>query len=333
MEELPESSWTSRPSTLRSSSSTPKMLFKLQPKITCVRRDATCSRPATPSSLPLKTSSTPTSPKSCISLSANECSGKSTAVEHASQLLQKRWAWMWRSSATKLAGTSTCRSTRTSSCRGFEQRCQTRSIWHLPITYEASRIEVQQHQLYLKRKEHHACHLMFVARVYKEQVDNARHAHIEQPERALSWHTAALKDLPGYWILLHQCMFGCACSDQDGLWKLVKKPTGILSSKVSMQAALARQCDGQHLHCPLEGSAPGLGRHTSYLEDYQPGLAATIAAAINVPDPAQLWDYGLAIAEQKEVTGCLVKLKGQTNCTASWPRSRELYDSCRDHST
>ena len=173
----------------------------------------------------------------------------------------------------------------------------------------AARTEAQQHQLYLKRKEHHSCHLMFVARVYKEQVDNARHAHIEQPERALSWHTAALKDLPGYWILLHQCMFGCACLDQDGLWKLVKKPTGILSSKVSMQAALAKKCDGQHLHCPLEGSAPGLGRRTSYLEDYQPGLAATIAAAINAPDPAQLWDYGLAVAEQKEVTGCLVKLQ------------------------
>ena len=173
----------------------------------------------------------------------------------------------------------------------------------------AARTEAQQHQLYLKRKGHHSCHLMFVARVYKEQVDNARHAHIEQPERALSWHTAALKDLPGYWILLHQCMFGCACLDQDGLWKLVKKPTGILSSKVSMQAALAKQYDGQHLHCPLAGSAPGLGRHTSYLEDYQPGLAATTAAAINAPDPAQLWDYGLAVAEQKEVTGCLVKLQ------------------------
>ena len=29
-------------------------------------------------------------------------------------------------------------------------------------------------------------HLMFVAQVYKEQVDNARHAHIKQPERALN---------------------------------------------------------------------------------------------------------------------------------------------------
>ena len=87
----------------------------------------------------------------------------------------------------------------------------------------AARTEAQQHQLYLKRKEHHACHLMFVVRVYKEQVDNARHAHIEQPERALSWHTTALKDLPGYWILLHQCMFGAAHvwirTDYGSLWR------------------------------------------------------------------------------------------------------------------
>ena len=172
-----------------------------------------------------------------------------------------------------------------------------------------TKTDAQQYELYLKRKEHHECHLKFVAQVYMEQINNARHAHIEQPERALSWRTAALKDLPGHWILLHQCMFGCACLDKDGWWKLVKKPTGILSSKVSMQAALAKLCDGQHVHCPLEGTAPGLGRRTSYLEDYQPGLAATIAAALCAPDPAQLWDYGLAVSEQKEVTGCLVKLQ------------------------
>ena len=171
----------------------------------------------------------------------------------------------------------------------------------------AARSDTQQHELYSKRKQHYACHLMFVAKVYKEEVDNARHAHIEQPEKALSWRATAFKDLPGYWIVLHQCMFGCACLEQDGWWKLVKKPTGILPSKASMQAALSKQCDGQHIRCPLEGSASGFGRHTSYLEDYQPGLAAAIAAAVTAPDPAQLWDYGFAVCEQKELTGCLVK--------------------------
>ena len=71
----------------------------------------------------------------------------------------------------------------------------------------AARTEAQQDDLYHKRKKHHACHLVFVSKIYMEQVNNARHAHIEQPERALSWHTTALKDSHGYWIVFHQCMF------------------------------------------------------------------------------------------------------------------------------
>ena len=103
-------------------------------------------------------------------------------------------------------------------------------------------------------------------------------------------------------------MFCCCCLDFDGLWKLVKKSTGVLTSKMSMSIALGRQCDGQHEHCPLEGSAPGLGRRTSYMEDYQPGLAGKIAAAIYASEPPQLWEHAMAVPEQKEVSGSLVKL-------------------------
>ena len=172
----------------------------------------------------------------------------------------------------------------------------------------AARTDEQKFQLYKLRKHHHRTHLRFVAQAYLEQINNARHAHIEQPELALSWKTTALKDLPGFWVVFHQCMFGCCCLDSDGLWKLVKKSTGVLTSKMSMSIALGRQCDGQHEHCPLEGSAPGLGRRTSYMEDYQPGLAGTIAAAIYAPEPPQLWEHAMAVPEQKEVSGSLVKL-------------------------
>ena len=58
----------------------------------------------------------------------------------------------------------------------------------------ATRTEAQQNDLYHKRKKHHACHLVFVSKIYMEQVNNACHAHIKQPERALSWCTTALKD-------------------------------------------------------------------------------------------------------------------------------------------
>eukprot|EP00435_Cladocopium_sp_Y103_P060878 s209_g22.t1 len=173
----------------------------------------------------------------------------------------------------------------------------------------AARSEDQKLNLYHNRMEHHKVHLKFVAQIYLEQVDNARHAHIEQPEHALSWKTTALKDLPGYFTIFHQCMFGSCCPDFDGIWKHVKKATALLTSKVTMSIAMNKLCDGQHLHCALEGSAAGYGRRTTYMENYQPGLAATLASAIFAPDPPQMWEHAMAVPEQKEVTGKLIQLQ------------------------
>ena len=180
----------------------------------------------------------------------------------------------------------------------------------------AARTDAQKYQLYLNRKEHHDVHLRFVAQIYYEQVNNARHAHVEQPELALSWKTTSLKDLPGYWVVFHQCMFGCCCLAPNGQWMPVKKATAVLTTKLAMSMALHRQCDGQHEHCHLEGSAPGYGRRTTYMEDYQPGLAATIAAAIYAPEPPQLWEHAMAVPEQREVTGSLVKLHTEVKADA-----------------
>ena len=166
---------------------------------------------------------------------------------------------------------------------------------------------------------HHKVHLKFVAQIYMEQVDNARHAHIEQPELARSWKTTALKDLPGYFTIFHQCMFGSCCLNPVGSWELVKKATALLTSKVTMSVAMNRLCDGQHNHCALEGSASGIGRRTSYMENYQPSLAATLASAIYAPDPPQLWEHAMAVPEQKEVTGRLIQL--QTNLKAEAVRT------------
>lgn len=70
----------------------------------------------------------------------------------------------------------------------------------------------------------------------------------------------------------------------------MKKPTGILPSKVSVQAALSKQCDGQHIRCPLEGSASGFGRHTSYLEDY---TSLDLQPQLQLPSrPLILLSYG-----------------------------------------
>jgi len=89
-----------------------------------------------------------------------------------------------------------------------------------------AKTEAQDHDHYLKRSHHHDCHLMFVAQIYMEQINNARHAHIEQSDRGLSWRPTALRDFSGHWIILHECMFGFAY-----WWKLAHC---ILSSQTSM---------------------------------------------------------------------------------------------------
>jgi hypothetical protein len=128
-----------------------------------------------------------------------------------------------------------------------------------------ARTEDQQVELQDQRQEHHDTHLRFVAMAYKEQVDGARHAHLEQPSKALSWKTVALRDLPGFHVVFDQCMYGCCCLDFDDNWRLVKKGTGLRTTKAAMAAAMNLRCDGQHAHCRLEGSAPGYGRRTAYL--------------------------------------------------------------------
>ena len=83
----------------------------------------------------------------------------------------------------------------------------------------------------------------------------------------------------------------------------------VLSSKKAMYDALSRCCDGQHEHCPLEGTASGLGRRTSYMEDYQPHLASVIAGALVIDEKPQQWEYALAVGDRRQLTGKLIKLR------------------------
>ena len=176
----------------------------------------------------------------------------------------------------------------------------------------ACRTPAQQEALKARREHHHRRHLCFAKRIYLRQVTNARHAHLEQPRHALSWNTTALRDLPGYYADFDQCRYGAMCMDTDGVWRPVQKSARLLTTKQAVLEAFQLKCDHDHHHCPLEGSAPGYGRRTTYLEDYQPGLAATLAAALARPETAQLWDTAYVVDETgKKETGHLRKLKSE----------------------
>ena len=179
-----------------------------------------------------------------------------------------------------------------------------------------ARDDLQREQLRQLREQHHRVHLRFVRRVYLAQVHGGRHAHVEQPEGALSWQTSSLKGLPGHWAAFDQCRYGVRCLDVDGEWRAVRKSTAILTTKMAVCAALHLRCQGDHQHCRAEGHAPGYGKRTKYLEDYQPSLAATIAAAMLVEEPPHAWEVAMAVPEHKEYTGKLAALHTEVKAEA-----------------
>ena len=169
--------------------------------------------------------------------------------------------------------------------------------------------ERRQEQLRQLREWHHRVHLRFVAKVYNKQLTEGRYSHIEQPTFALSWQTAALKKLPGMKARFHQCQYGCVCKDTDDIWKPVKKDTTIQTSKQAVAQVMNRLCDGSHEHCRLEGSMPGFHTHrTSFMENYQPGLASSLATAMATPEKPHSWDHGFAVQEIQQYVGKIIDL-------------------------
>ena len=69
------------------------------------------------------------------------------------------------------------------------------------------------------------------------------------------------------------------------------------------------RCDRGHQHCQLEGQMPGFGRaRTSYLEDYQPTLAAVLASCLAAPEVPTAWDTAFAVNEEKAIHGQIIQL-------------------------
>ena len=97
-------------------------------------------------------------------------------------------------------------------------------------------------------------------KAYWKQVRAGRHAHIEHPERSRAWKTKAFSTLPGYAALFDQCEYGATIINNDGFQEPIKKSPRIQTTKMSMYKLINRRCQGDHTHCPLEGSMPGGGQ-------------------------------------------------------------------------
>ena len=147
----------------------------------------------------------------------------------------------------------------------------------------AARTDEQKQQLVQHREWHHATHLKFNRKIYLQQVQQGGHCHLEQPAYALSWKTKALHDLPGFRAHFDQCQYGAQCEDVDMVWRPVKKPTAIQTTKRVLWQEFNKLCDGNHQHCRLEGSSPSTGRRTQFMENYQPTMAHHDDASRSMP--------------------------------------------------
>ena len=164
-----------------------------------------------------------------------------------------------------------------------------------------------------ERQIHHDSHLLFCRRIYKHQHRHGRHAHLEQPQTAVSWQTVALKDLPGYRATFDQCRYGAVCEDADGAWKPVRKSTTLATTKRAMAQAMNLRCEGGHQHCKLEGSMSCSRSRTQFMENYQPAMAGVIAAALAAEELPDDWSMVLAVDDEqpRERKGQLVQLSSE----------------------
>ena len=102
-------------------------------------------------------------------------------------------------------------------------------------------------------------HLLFCARLYREQLEAGRYFLHEHPKSATSWMEKCMKDLASDPTVMRteidQCAYGLVSKDKEGVGP-AKKPTSFLTNSIGPVNALSKRCGGceRHVHL-VEGSA------------------------------------------------------------------------------
>ena len=122
---------------------------------------------------------------------------------------------------------------------------------------------------------------------FREQQKHGREATLEHPWNSRAWATKAFRLLEEgtYDCYVDQCMYGLVVPTQTGHELPARKPTCFRTTKESLAAGLAVECDGEHGHLPLEGSYHGVNRskmaehlawQLAYLMQQQPDEALAV---------------------------------------------------------
>jgi len=111
------------------------------------------------------------------------------------------------------------------------------------------------------------------------------------------------------------------------VWRPVKKPTAIQTTKRVLWQEFQKLCDGMRQHCRLEGSSPSTGRRIKYMENYQPTMAGILAACLMADELPVAWEFAAAADDEKKQLGSSVRLMvfSRASCPASSPFSRSSH--------
>ena len=124
-------------------------------------------------------------------------------------------------------------------------------------------------------------HLKMCKRAFQKQQREGRHAGLEQPKNARSWHTPTLEAIEGYDAIFDQCAFGSSLPDEYGEFVPIRKGTKLRCTDETMAIDLTVPCPGCPRHPPIEGSSPGLGPRAQAAGEYQLQMCAYFVDAIN----------------------------------------------------
>ena len=120
-------------------------------------------------------------------------------------------------------------------------------------------------------------HLLFCARLYREQIGQGRYFLHEHPKSACSWQEKCMKSLINDPLVMRteidQCAYGLVSKDELGEGP-ARKPTSFLTNSVAMANVLSKKCGGCERHVQLvEGRARAA-------QEYPRGLCRAVTKGI-----------------------------------------------------
>ncbi|CAK9008201.1 Iron sulfur cluster assembly protein 1 [Durusdinium trenchii] len=173
-------------------------------------------------------------------------------------------------------------------------------LWSPIQELNIAKSEKYKSKLAEDRQYNHDTILTMCSIAFQEQFRGGREATLEHPWLSRAWNTRAFACLEeiSHHTYVDQCMYGLQVPDHAGVPGLARKPTCFRTTKASLSEGLTCQCDGSHIHVPIEGNAPGGRSRSSIAEDYPEKLAKKLAYLMQ-KDPTD--DQIFAAEEDEDV--------------------------------